>query len=156
MSRRTPEPNRTATPFPCTTSFRSGRPGRQQLPPGWLGTAAPASRPRRSGVAPLREAAMTIALRRTASAFETASLKDRVGPEEWKVRVDLAALYRLVARYGMTDLAATHLSARVPGPEHHFLINPYGLMYEEVTASSLVKIDMNGEIVLDRSEEAHG
>src|SRR3546814_11458677 len=49
----------------------------------------------------------------------------------------------------MTDLPATHVSARVPGPEHHFLINPYGLMYEEVTASSLVKVDMNGEIVLD-------
>ncbi|MFN4091105.1 MAG: class II aldolase/adducin family protein, partial [Alphaproteobacteria bacterium] len=92
---------------------------------------------------------MTIALRRAAPSFETPSLKDKVSPEEWKIRVDLAALYRLVARYGMTDLAATHISARVPGPEHHFLINPYGLMYEEVTASSLVKVDMDGQIVLD-------
>lgn len=92
---------------------------------------------------------MTIALRRPAPAFQTPSLRDKISEEEWKIRVDLAALYRLVAKHGMTDLAATHLSARVPGPEHHFLINPYGLMYEEVTASSLVKVDMDGEIVLD-------
>src|SRR6056297_1202741 len=76
-------------------------------------------------------------------------VKDRVSPEEWQIRVDLAALYRLVAMEGMTDLAATHISARVPGPDDHFLINPYGLMYEEVTASNLVKVDMNGEKVME-------
>jgi ribulose-5-phosphate 4-epimerase/fuculose-1-phosphate aldolase len=77
----------------------------------------------------------------------SAALRDRVSPEEWAVRVDLAAAYRLVAHYGWDDLIFTHLSARVPGPEHHFLINPYGMMFEEITASSLVKIDLAGEIV---------
>lgn len=67
--------------------------------------------------------------------------------EEWQVRVELAACYRLVAYYGWDDLIFTHLSARVPGPEHHFLINPYGLLFDEITASSLVKVDQNGEIV---------
>src|SRR3954463_8974373 len=71
-------------------------------------------------------------------------MQDRVSAEEWKIRVDLAAAYRLVAHYGWDDLIFTHLSARVPGPEHHFLLNPYNLMFEEVTASSLVKVDMNG------------
>ncbi|GAA4351684.1 class II aldolase/adducin family protein [Variovorax defluvii] len=64
-----------------------------------------------------------------------------VSPEEWQLRVDLAACYRLVALYGWSDLVFTHVSARVPGPEHHFLINPYGLMFDEITASSLVKVD---------------
>ena len=77
------------------------------------------------------------------------SLKDRVSAEEWRLRVDLAAAYRLVALYGWDDLVFTHISARVPGPEHHFLINPYGMMFEEITASSLVKIDLNGEKVED-------
>ena len=77
------------------------------------------------------------------------SLKDAVSPEEWQLRVDLAACYRLVAAYGWTDLIYTHISARVPGPEHHFLINPYGLLFEEVTASSLVKIDLRGNAVMD-------
>ena len=63
---------------------------------------------------------------------------------EWQQRVDLAACYRLVAMYGWDDLIFTHISARVPGPEHHFLINPYGMLFEEITASSLVKIDLNG------------
>lgn len=79
----------------------------------------------------------------------TTSLKDQVSPEEWQLRVDLAAAYRLVALYGWDDLVFTHISARVPGPEHHFLINPYGMMFEEITASSLVKIDLNGEKVED-------
>ena len=61
---------------------------------------------------------------------------------EWQQRVDLAACYRLVSLYGWDDLVDTHISARVPGPEHHFLINPYGLMFDEITASSLVKVDM--------------
>ena len=68
-------------------------------------------------------------------------------PGEWEARVDLAAAYRLVALYGWDDLIFTHLSARVPGPEHHFLINPYNLMFEEITASSLVKIDVDGNPV---------
>src|SRR5215217_5497491 len=68
-------------------------------------------------------------------------MKDRVSAEEWKIRVDLAAAYRLVAYYGWDDLIFTHLSARIPGPDHHFLLNPYNLMFEEVTASSLIKVD---------------
>lgn len=73
----------------------------------------------------------------------TPSLQGQVSPEEWQLRVDLAACYRLVALYGWSDLVFTHISARVPGPEHHFLINPYGLMFDEITASSLVKVDQN-------------
>jgi ribulose-5-phosphate 4-epimerase/fuculose-1-phosphate aldolase len=72
------------------------------------------------------------------------SLEDKVSETEWKLRVELAAAYRLVAYFGWDDLIFTHLSARIPGPEHHFLLNPYNLMFEEVTASSLVKVDMNG------------
>ena len=66
---------------------------------------------------------------------------------EWKVRTELAAAYRLVALFGWDDLVFTHLSARVPGPEHHFLINPYGLLFHEITASSLVKVDQEGQVV---------
>lgn len=69
------------------------------------------------------------------------SLKDVVSPQEWQLRCDLAACYRLIAAYGWSDLVFTHVSARIPGPEHHFLINPYGLLFEEITASSLVKVD---------------
>ncbi len=69
------------------------------------------------------------------------SLKQVVSAEEWQLRVELAAGYRLVAAYGMSDLVYTHISVRIPGPEHHFLINPYGLMFDEITASSLVKVD---------------
>ena len=67
--------------------------------------------------------------------------------EEWQARVELAALYRLVALHGWDDLIFTHLSARVPGPEHHFLINPYGWLFGEITASSLVKVDLEGRAV---------
>ncbi|MFD1952540.1 class II aldolase/adducin family protein [Sphingomonas arantia] len=81
------------------------------------------------------------------AATQTPSVQEQVSPEEWRIRVDLAAAYRLVALYGWDDLIFTHLSARVPGPEHHFLINPYQLMFEEITASSLVKIDTNGRPV---------
>ena len=77
--------------------------------------------------------------------MSSTSLKDQVSPEEWQLRVDLAACYRLVAAYGWSDLIFTHISARIPGPEHHFLINPYGMLFEEITASSLIKIDQNGE-----------
>ncbi len=75
-------------------------------------------------------------------------VRGAVSAEEWAVRVDLAAAYRLVALYGWDDLIFTHLSARVPGPEHHFLINPYDMMFEEITASSLVKIDVEGQPVI--------
>jgi ribulose-5-phosphate 4-epimerase/fuculose-1-phosphate aldolase len=73
--------------------------------------------------------------------------RPRWSPEERQMRVDLAAAYRLVAHYGWDDLIFTHLSARVPGPEHHFLINPYGMSFDEITASSLVKVDLDGKIV---------
>ena len=76
-----------------------------------------------------------------------APIRERCSPEEWKARVDLAACYRLVAHFGWDDLIFTHISARVPGPEHHFLINPYGMMFDEMTASSLVKVDLDGAIV---------
>ncbi len=78
------------------------------------------------------------------ASVEIPSLEGKVSEEEWKVRVDLAAAYRLIAHYGWDDIIFTHLSARVPGPEHHFLLNPYNLMFEEVTASSLVKVGMEG------------
>ncbi len=77
------------------------------------------------------------------------SIKDKVSPEEWQLRVDLAAAYRLVALYGWSDLIFTHISARLPGPDHHFLINPYGLMFDEITASSLVKVDQDCNKLMD-------
>jgi len=75
------------------------------------------------------------------------TLRERVSAEEWELRVQLAACYRLVARYGMTDLVYNHITARLPGPEHHILINAYGMLYEEVTASSLIKVDLGGNII---------
>ncbi|MCK2151178.1 MULTISPECIES: class II aldolase/adducin family protein [Marinobacter] len=72
------------------------------------------------------------------------SKKGEVSAEEWQLRVDLAAAYRLIALYGWDDLIFTHVSARIPGDEHHFLINPYGMMFEEITASSLVRVDQEG------------
>jgi ribulose-5-phosphate 4-epimerase/fuculose-1-phosphate aldolase len=80
---------------------------------------------------------------------KTSTIRGQVSAEEWQARVDLAAAYRLVALYGWDDLIFTHISARVPGPEHHFLLNPYGMMFDEVTASSLVKIDLAGNKVSD-------
>jgi ribulose-5-phosphate 4-epimerase/fuculose-1-phosphate aldolase len=77
------------------------------------------------------------------------SVRDNVSPEEWQLRVDLAACYRLIAMYGWDDLVFTHISARVPGPEEHFLINAYGLLFEEMSASTLVKVDLRGNIVMD-------
>ena len=76
------------------------------------------------------------------NATTPSDIQNMVSAEEWQLRVDLAACYRLVALYGWSDLVFTHISARIPGPEHHFLINPYGLMFDEITASSLVKVDM--------------
>jgi ribulose-5-phosphate 4-epimerase/fuculose-1-phosphate aldolase len=78
---------------------------------------------------------------------EIPSLEGQMSDEEWAIRVDLAAAYRMVAHYGWDDLIFTHLSARIPGPEHHFLLNPYNLMFEEVTASSLIKVDVHGNAV---------
>jgi ribulose-5-phosphate 4-epimerase/fuculose-1-phosphate aldolase len=74
-------------------------------------------------------------------------------PEEWEMRVDLAAAFRLVDHYGWSDLLGTHLSARVPGPGDNFLINPFGMMFDEITASSLVKVDQEGNIL---SESDYG
>ena len=79
-------------------------------------------------------------------------IRESVSPEEWQTRVDLAALYRLVALYGWDDLVFTHISARVPGEDNYFLLNPYGLLFEEIKASDLVKIDLDGNIV---SETEH-
>ncbi len=76
--------------------------------------------------------------------LEIPLVRHRVSAEEWQVRVDLAACYRLVAAFGWSDLVFTHITARVPGAEHAFLINPYGLTFDEITASSLVKIDLHG------------
>jgi ribulose-5-phosphate 4-epimerase/fuculose-1-phosphate aldolase len=75
------------------------------------------------------------------------SMKDRCAPAEWQARVDLAACYRLIEYYGMADMMANHISARVPGEDGAFLINAYGMMYEEITASSLVKVDHDGNIL---------
>lgn len=77
------------------------------------------------------------------------TIRDQVSDEEWQTRVDLAAAYRLVALYGWDDLIFTHISSRVPGADHHFLLNPYGMMFEEVTASSLVKVDLAGNKVAE-------
>jgi ribulose-5-phosphate 4-epimerase/fuculose-1-phosphate aldolase len=81
------------------------------------------------------------------NAARASRVRAQVGSDEWQQRVNLAACYRLVALYGWDDLIFTHISARVPGPEHHFLINPYGLMFGEITASSLVKVDLDGQKV---------
>lgn len=83
-------------------------------------------------------------MQRTAQA---AAVPAHMTDAEWQTRVDLAACYRMIAMFGLDDLIYTHISARVPGPEEHFLLNPFGLLYEEVTASNLVKVDLNGEIV---------
>jgi ribulose-5-phosphate 4-epimerase/fuculose-1-phosphate aldolase len=78
---------------------------------------------------------------------EIRPIPNRVSAEEWQARVDLAAAYRLVAHYGWDDLIFTHISARVPGPDHHFLINPYGMLFHEITASSLLKVDLDGKLL---------
>jgi ribulose-5-phosphate 4-epimerase/fuculose-1-phosphate aldolase len=82
-----------------------------------------------------------------ASAGRSLDVKSKVSPEEWQVRVDLAACFRLIAFYDMTDLTFTHISARVPGQPGQFLINPFHMMFEEITASSLVKCDMDGKVL---------
>lgn len=82
---------------------------------------------------------------------KSTNVREQVRVEEWAMRVDLAACYRLIALYGWDDLVFTHISARVPGDEEHFLINAYGMLFEEMTASSLVKVDLAGEKVLASS-----
>ncbi len=79
----------------------------------------------------------------------TSPIHEQVSAEEWQARVDLAACYRILALYGWDDLVFTHVSARVPGPDEHFLINTYGMLFEEITASSLVKVDLNGNKVVE-------
>ncbi|HXO64134.1 MAG TPA: class II aldolase/adducin family protein [Steroidobacteraceae bacterium] len=88
-----------------------------------------------------------------ASSVTVRSVKQTVSSAEWELRVNLAAAYRLVALFGWDDLVFTHISARVPGPERQFLINPYGMMFDEMTASSLVKIDLEGRKVLESPYE---
>lgn len=81
------------------------------------------------------------------------AIQQQVSSQEWEARINLAAAYRLVALYGWDDLIFTHISARIPGTEHHFLINPYGMMFEEITASSLVKVDMQGNKLMESPYE---
>src|SRR6185503_14627804 len=83
------------------------------------------------------------------------AVRAKVSEAEWRQRVELAACYRLVAHYGWDDLIFTHISARVPGPEHHFLINPYGVFFDEITASSLVKIDLSGRKVMESAYDVN-
>lgn len=85
--------------------------------------------------------------------MSSSNVRERVSREEWDQRVALAAAYRLVAHFRWDDLIFTHLSARVPGPEHHFLINPYGMLFSEITASSLVKVDLAGNKVMESPYE---
>ena len=80
------------------------------------------------------------------------SVREQVSQEEWETRVNLAACYRLMHEFGMTEMIANHISARVPGTENQFLINPYGMLYEEMTASSMIKIDIDGTIIFNATE----
>lgn len=79
--------------------------------------------------------------------FDIPDVKQRVSAAEWKTRIDLAACYRLVAFFGWNQLVYNHISARIPGDDEHYLLNPLGLLYEEITASNLVKVDLKGDIV---------
>jgi ribulose-5-phosphate 4-epimerase/fuculose-1-phosphate aldolase len=85
----------------------------------------------------------------SAGIAEIKSVAGQVSEAEWSIRQDLACLYRVVAHHGWDDFLFTHLSVRIPGPEHHFLLNPLGLYFEEITASSLVKVDVDGNKVMD-------
>ena len=80
------------------------------------------------------------------------SVRDQVSKEEWGTRVNLAACYRLMAEFGMVEMIANHISARVPGTHDQFLINPYGMLYEEMTASSMIKIDIDGNILFNATD----
>src|SRR5689334_16816405 len=83
----------------------------------------------------------------TAGTLTIPSMKERCSAAEWNARVDLAACYRLVDLYGMSDMMANHISSHVPDEPGAFLINPYGMMYEEITASSLIKVDLDGNVL---------
>ena len=85
-----------------------------------------------------------------ADGAQKVDIRGSVSADEWKARVDLAAMYRLVALHGWDDMIFTHISHRVPGPDHHFLINPYGMLFEEITASSLVKVDLDGNVIQEK------
>jgi ribulose-5-phosphate 4-epimerase/fuculose-1-phosphate aldolase len=82
----------------------------------------------------------------------TKSVREQVSPEEWETRVNLAACYRLMAEFGMVEMIANHISARVPGSHDEFLINPYGMLYEEMTASSMIRIDLEGKVLFNATE----
>jgi ribulose-5-phosphate 4-epimerase/fuculose-1-phosphate aldolase len=82
----------------------------------------------------------------------TKPVREQVSKEEWNVRVNLAACYRLMAEFGMVEMVANHISARVPGTDNEFLINPYGMLYEEMTASSMIKIDIDGNVLFNATE----
>lgn len=80
------------------------------------------------------------------------SVRDQVSKEEWDTRVNLAACYRLMAEFGMVEMIANHISARVPGTENEFLINPYGMLYEEMTASCMIRIDVDGKVLFNATD----
>ncbi|MFN5512381.1 MAG: class II aldolase/adducin family protein, partial [Burkholderiales bacterium] len=82
----------------------------------------------------------------------TRPVRELVSPQEWQARVDLAACYRLIALEGLTEMIANHISVRVPGSHNEFLINPYGLLYEEMTASSMIRIDLEGNVLFNATE----
>jgi ribulose-5-phosphate 4-epimerase/fuculose-1-phosphate aldolase len=82
----------------------------------------------------------------------TRPVREQVSKEEWEVRVNLAACYRLMAEYDMVEMIANHISARVPGTTNEFLINPYGMLYEEMTASSMIRIDIDGNVLFNATE----
>ena len=80
------------------------------------------------------------------------SVRDQVSKQEWETRVNLAACYRLMAEFGMVEMIANHISCRVPGTHEHFLINPYGMLYEEMTASCMIRIDIDGKVLFNATE----
>lgn len=89
----------------------------------------------------------------TATALKTRkSVREQVSKEEWDTRVNLAACYRLMAEFGMVEMVANHISARVPGTENEFLINPYGMLYEEMTASCMIRIDIDGKVLFNPTD----
>jgi ribulose-5-phosphate 4-epimerase/fuculose-1-phosphate aldolase len=79
-------------------------------------------------------------------------VRDQVSPEEWQARVNLAACYRLVAMHGYTEMLANHISVRVPGNQQQFLIDPFGMLYDEIDASSLIKIDVDGNTIFNATD----
>jgi len=88
----------------------------------------------------------------TAIQNKTGQVPQGMSADEWALRCDLAAVYQLSDMYGFSDMAGSHISARVPGPEHHFLLNPFGMFYEEITASSLMKVDHEGNVISGSTE----